>query len=211
MTDDLPRVDSQDDMHAATSQPCAFVESMFCGTRRRQLAERVEDRTLWRCAPQWQPQQHGLAGVQRTEAEDQSGRTKVEASTSRLCSDDHVDAFSSANPRAERTAIENIEPYAAPAPTGDSEGQEDQQASFHLHRGGAGQRRNREQHQYDRGTEEIRQREPDAKRRAACMCGAIAQQRHGATSPFNWSSRAGPIPGTASSSSMDANAPCCCR
>ena len=212
--DDLPAVDEEDDVHAVTSKPRPFVEPVLRSARGRHSDERFQDRALRGSPSKRQLQLHGLAQSSPRECRDDRRRAHVVLSAARRPGDGHVHAGGRLEVRRQGTAIERIE-TCTPPPPADKRERDGQQADTALpardSRSAAEQR-----HQSDRerglDTRDIRRREPKTERAGKELRPVHEQPLpQGATRPRRSSSRAGPIPEIASSSSTEPKAPCCCR
>ncbi len=113
--------------------------------------------------------------------------------------------------RAERTAVERIEPRAAPPPAC---GRHEERPEGERRR--PGRRREHEQPRERKPParshlepHEIGEAEPGHRGGSDDVC--REHVLHGTTSPCNSEIRAGPMPGIASSPSTEVNPPCCCR
>ena len=128
------------------------------------------------------------------------------ASYDQLCTLRRVD------PRAQRTAVERVETAAAPAPAEQREGARDEQQPLRPGDTKGGQPDQTGENERD-GTvhpHRVRGSETQTDRSREQLRGPADgdELAHGATRSRSVSSRAGPMPEIASSSSTDPNAPC---
>jgi hypothetical protein len=149
--------------------------------------------------------------VERPEANDESRSSHVDAAATRLGGDDDAHALRRSDSRREGASIERLEPKRSPNPAGDQQHRGKEEASVWTKCGESREAEGCDHEQRKRDPYEVRYRKANAKTGTRSMSWMTLENRHGAASPFSWASFAGPIPGTASSSSTDENAPCCCR
>src|SRR5882724_1666030 len=133
---------------------------------------------------------------------------QVESSPPRCRRDDDECSLGAPNFGAQGAVIETLEPCASPPPARHDEQAGDRPDGTPGARGEADRRRASKRNER-READEIRERDPEAERGEQRVRRRAERGRdHGATRSLSWSSRAGPIPGTASSPSTEVNAPC---
>src|SRR2546425_4801437 len=211
MSDDPPTVDSQNDVNAAVAQPTSLVETVLWAVRRDELSQRVDDGSLRGSTPARELEQDRLMRAEVAEAKHEPGRPHVEPPDPRRPGDHEPGSGSRVETARERAPVERVEPCAPPAPAGDED---------HHAEGGEPRRLVDEQRdEQERGAEQLGNRRRDAN--GVCTGQAEAESGReklrrtgargpgqGATRSRSCSIRAGPMPGTASSSSTDPKAPC---
>ena len=205
-----PGVDAEDNVDPVTAQPSPLVETVPGGTRCGELSERVQDRSLRRRTAWRQTEQHRLVRPQLAETQHAPFGADVEATAARRRRHDDADTFGGPDARRERTAVQRLEPGPTPPPA-DEQKSEHNAPQAPLAECGRDKRRCGKHEQQRTAAHRVRERKTHADSEGDRVRGTVCECGHGATSSFSCSSRAGPIPGTASSSSTDPNAPCCCR
>ena len=175
-----PAVHAQHHVDAVAPQPGSLVEPVRRGARQRKHAECLEFGALRRRAAEWELEQDGFVRPQAAEAGHEAGRTQAEASPPRRAGDDDGRPLRPPHLGQQHTAIEGVEPGAAPPPARESERERDE-AESPLRRGRTRRgkpdqgRRKRD----ERRPDGVRERDPDAERRRA---GGDAGSGHGAPS-----------------------------
>ena len=205
MAHDRPFVEPEDDVDAVSPKPQTFVEPVARRPRRLHDTERIDDRALRRRALEREPQENGLVRIKPAVPDDAPGRTLIETPVSGVARHDHAGTLGCSDLGRERATVECVEADAPPPPAEERDGDYEDQTA--LQRG----RCRREEQQRRRGTGRIREGKAEAKCAGECVHWIAPRELQGATSPLSCSSRAGPIPGTASSSSTEEKPPCCCR
>jgi hypothetical protein len=115
-TDDPPVVDTQDDVDAVPAQPGSLVEPVLGAAWRSHDHERVQDRSLRRCASARQLQQDRLVQRQPAEPLDDGRRTNLVLTGMHRARDDQLYTSCGVDSRAQRAVIERVETAASPAP-----------------------------------------------------------------------------------------------
>ena len=182
--------------------------------RGRHAHERSQDRALRRRSSERKLQLDGLAQRPPGELCEDRRCAHVVLSTARGPGDGHAHATSGLETRRQRAAIESIETRTAPPPARKRERNRQQTEPASSTRGGPSAAEQRGHDQSKRGlcAHHVRGCEPQAERAGKQPRHLTEDQvGHGATNPRSCSSRAGPIPAIASSSSTEPKAPCCCR
>ena len=175
------------------------------------MTDAGKDRALRGRALEGQTQQDGLMHVKGSKAHHERGRAYVETPASRFRGHDDASTFGGPDPGRKWTAVDRFESQGSPAPSADEQQCSDDESIIS---GKSSRRRDgehRKQKERRGSAREVRQREAEAERSARSVGRVALEQTHGATKPFSCASFAGPIPGTASSSSTEEKAPCCCR
>src|SRR6185295_2772776 len=146
------------------------------------------------------------------EALDEGGRANVELAGMHRACDDQLCTFRRVDSRAQRTAIERVEAAASPAPAEQREGAHDEQQALRPGdtKGGRPEQAGDDERDGTVHPHRIGGRETETDRSREQLRGAADgdELAHGATRSRSVSSRAGPMPEIASSSSTDPNAPC---
>ena len=216
VADDLPVSSPRDHVHPSPTEQRPLIEAVAWSTGSPQLDDRRDDRSLWGCSTQRKLEQNRFAEVAVTEPLDPRRNAQSERCTACGAGDLHERLAHLADAWGKNAVIERLEPHAAPpqAPDGQRETECGNPPPLLVdrHGGDCGGDRDGErppvrrpggersgQSQAQRPNEHVR-REPIEEPHV-----------HGATSSRSCSSRAGPMPGIASRSSMELNAPCCAR
>ncbi len=212
--DDAPLVRAQQDVHAAPAQEPALVE-VLAGLRLCELAEELELGALRRCPAGRQLQLHRLGHHPATEA--QHPRSDAHLVLRATCGAGHDgQRIASRSHVAEEDApIERVESHAPPPPARESERHREQgEPRVQVgHCREPGERSDGERgDEHTRAAYRVGEREAADERSREQMRPPVHEHvRHGATSSDSCASRAGPIPGIASSSRTELNAPCFSR
>src|SRR5205085_2024899 len=215
--DEPPAVAAQHDVDALAAKPPPLVEPVRRPARRHELAEDLESPALWRRALGRQLEEDGLVDCELPEAGDAGRHPKLEPSSPRRPRHGDEAPLGPPDSRREDAAVERLEADASPPCAGDDDRRSDK-------RGGTLRRNERCDCEEGREPRKARPGRPDEER------GGEADRRgrgdalrrkprgrrarhdshapHGATKSRSSSRRAGPIPGTASSSSTELKAPC---
>ena len=208
MADDAPARSHDDDVHPVAAEPGALVEAVLGPTRGPDLADHVEKRALRRRAARRNLEEHGLAERDVAESTSLSRHSQVVSGTPRRSRDGNEHRSGRPDPREKDALVESVEPRAAPPPPGEQEGDGDHQKT-HARTGGRGSERQDDSSARDqqRGlAHAVRRGQPEAKATGE-QVSSRAKKDHGAATSRSCSIRAGPIPGIASSSSSEVNAP----
>src|SRR5438477_2772060 len=188
-------------MYAVPAEPGALVEAVARGARRDELTDASEDRALRGSALERQTQQDGLVDVKGSEAHDERCRAYVELPASGFRGHDDTRAFRGPEPRREWAPVDRIESQRSPAPSADQQHCPDDESTISGKSSDRCDAEHRTPEERRGSPREIRQREPEREPRARSVSRVALQPAHGATQPFSCASFAGPMPGTASSSS----------
>src|SRR5471032_160041 len=212
MPDDVPFVDAQDDVDALPAQEGALVEAVRRATRQSHDREEADEGPLrWR-APEREVELHALRERAAVEATDAARQPLAELPDAGLAR--HLDerACRTVDLGAERAAVELRQADAAPPPPHPRRQQRDVRESCGRRR----RERDRERAGSEKcdghagsGTGQVGAGKPDHERRSEHVSRQDA--RHGTTSGRRSASRAGPMPGIASSPSTEVKGPCACR
>jgi hypothetical protein len=211
---DAPLARAQKDVHAASAQERALVE-IVAALGLSDLTEELELGALRRRPAGRQLQLHGLRNDSPSEAQDpRSDAHLVLRAACRAGHDDQCVA-PSAHLTQENAAIERVEPRAPPPPPDEREGRREHDDSGRW-AGNHGTRRDQGNAEGDddhaRAANGVGERQAADERPSKQVRPPVQKcARHGATSSVSCSSRAGPIPGIASSSRTELNAPCFSR
>src|SRR6266513_2884598 len=196
------------DVDAVASEPGPLVEAVTRPAGKLRFGAHLEDAALRGCSAKRQLELSRL--VERNEAEppDAHRHLQVESSPPRCRRDDDECSLGAPNFGAQGAVIETLEPCASPPPARHDAQAGDRPDGTPGARGEADRRRASKRNER-READEIRERDPEAERGEQRVRRRAERGRdHGATRSLSWSSRAGPIPGTASSPSTEVNAPC---
>ena len=201
-------------MNAAPAQERALVE-VVVALGRGDLAEDLELGTLRRRAAGRQLELHRLGDHSPAEAQHTCCDTSLVLPATGGTGHDDQRVAAGADVAEQDAAIERVEPRAPPPPPGERQG-DDEQPQPRPRLRHKTERRNCEDSEPNnedaRSANRSREREPaDQRSREHVRPPTHEQARHGATSSVSCSSRAGPIPGIASSSRTELNAPCFSR
>ena len=194
--DDAPRGDAQHDVDAVAAEPGPLERG-----GRAHRDERAQLGSLRRRPRPGKLQEHGLVDRLAPPAADDRAHAHLPAASPRRLGHLHEHPPRRPGVGHEHAAVERLQALASPPPARDHERARECEPRL----------REREQHEHrcagERGADRGRGGEPDHERTAE-QIGAADQ---GTTSPFSCASRPAPMPGTASSSSTEWNAPCACR
>src|SRR5262249_43613515 len=215
MAGHAPPVAAQDDVNAVAPQPGPLVEPVLRPVRLHEDTEHLDDGTLGRRATARKLEHDRLDDCEPAEAHDAPRNANLETSAARRAGNDDPGAGGSTELGGEWTPGGGGEPGAPPPPARETERNGDEgrsldgvgtrcggEACDDRNYGKAGTGHPSDVCGRDSGAERTQQnvgkrgREPPGQ---------------GTTSSRSWSSRAGPMPGMASSSSTDRKAPCCER
>src|SRR5581483_4848783 len=212
VTDDLPAVDRQDDVDTLAAQPRSLVEAVLRPPGGLHDRKEPHDRPLRRRAAERQLELDALVESHAAKRPEPRELARDERSRTCLGGRDGNAVFGPADLAGERAPVERVEPCApppAPEPERDRCNEpEAPDAPRHRERPGSGDRGEQER-SGTRQAHDVRERQPDNGGAGHDVRGQDAA--HGMSSPFHSASRAGPMPGIASSSSIERKAPCCCR
>ena len=198
-------------MDAVAFEPGSLVEAVTGAAGKLRLRAHLEDAALRRSSTMWQLELSRLVERDQPEPANAHRHLQVESAAARCRRHDDESRLCAADLGTQGAAIETLEPGASPPPACQCKQTRDRPNSTPGARSkpdccGTDERSERGQ------ADEIRERDPKAHgRQQRVRWGTDWSRDHGATRSFSWSSLAGPIPGTASSSSTDVNAPCCWR
>ena len=208
-------VSAQDDVDAVLAQIRTLVEALarFGSPRPGDARHDLEHRPLRRGAAKRELEPRRLGGREIAESQDPNGDAKGELGAPRGAR--HLD------PRERRAAdlvdehapVERVQPGAPPPPAGREDGGDERRRpqAWEGERGEQ-ERARADDHRDARRAGQERSRQARAERERDQMWRRDRLERsHSWTSGFSCSRRAGPIPGTASSSSIDENAPFAAR
>ena len=209
-TDLSPAISSQNHVHAVSPKPGRLVEAVLRRLRQTHRDDGLDQGTLRRRAPERQLELDGLAQAQTAEASDLGRHPQLEPGMTGRPGDRQHASLRGVDVSEQHAAIERIQSGAAPPPTEQRErSEQDQEARFRRERQDR-ERCESDEREHGRAANQVRAAEAEAERRRVHVRRA-AQNAHGTTRSRSCSSRFGPIPGTASSSSTDWKAPCFCR
>ncbi len=211
--DDPVGAQMDDDVNALAAQPRALIEAVLRPARRVQVADALQNRPLGRRPSARELEQNVLVNLAPVEPADLRIGPDLETAGSRRSRDGDEGARCLSDVRSELAAVENVEPGASPPGTAH------QQGKRHGNGPGTGEAERRDgRDTYEHKgfprvhTHDVGKREPEAQRRCQQLRKPPGDQLvHGATTSRSCSSRAGPMPGIASSASTDPNAPCSVR
>ena len=210
--DHAPPVAAQDDVHSLTTEPAGLVEPVHGPTWADELAEDLEPGALRRRPSERQLEKHRLVDPQPPEPRDAGREAKLEAPSSGRPGDGDEARLRPPDAVREDAPVEVGGPAAPPPDSCEDGGCDDEELrAFALDEGRAGRGEGRRDGE-SRPRAAHDQRGCEAERRGGGN--ALGDERRprrdaqGATRSRSWSRRAGPIPGTASSSSTELNAPC---
>ncbi len=208
MPDDPPAVSRQHDVDAATLEPGSLVESVTGAAGKLGLRPYLEHSALRGSSAEWQLQLGGLVEREQPEPPDADWQLQVEPPAPWCRGHDDQRRLGATDLRKQGAAIESVEPGASPPPA--RQGEDARDCPDRLPRApGKDDRRSTSERHERRQSDEVRERESQTERGKQGVRRRTERSRNqGATRSLSWSSRAGPIPGTASSSSTDVNAPC---
>ena len=181
----------------------------WLGPRRKlRLRAHLDYSALRGSTAEWQLELGGLVEREQPEPPDADWHLQVEPPAPWCRSYDDERCLGATDLGKQGAAIKSVEPSASPPPARQDQDAPDCPDRLPRARGKGDRRSTTERH--DRGqSDEVRERESQTERgKQGVRRGTERSRNHGATRSLSWSSRAGPIPGTASSSSTDLNAPC---
>ena len=210
--DDAPPVAAQDDVDPLATEPARLVEPMRRPAGPNELPEHLEAGALRRRPATRKLEQHGLVDPQAAEARDAGREAKLEPASAWRAGHGHQARLCPADSSREHASVEDGEPYASPPRAGEDGRAGDEEAgTVGPDEGGAGggepcsARDSR-----PGGAEDERRYETEDDGRGDTLRDDRRRRGdgHGATRSRSSSRRAGPIPGTASSSSTEVKAPC---
>jgi hypothetical protein len=125
-------------VHALTPEPRSFVEPVLRSARGRHADERIQEGALRRRPPERKLQLHALAQAAPGKPGDDRRCAHVVLSTARRPRDGHAHVRGGLEPRAQRAAVERIEPRAAPPPAPERERDRNQLEGTLFAKGGHG-------------------------------------------------------------------------
>ena len=209
-----PAVGVQDDVHALVAEPGSLVEAMLRRARQSDRCRCLEQAALrWR-SPERKLEEDGFTEAQPAEAPHLGRNAEREAGPARRPSGYEHGALGRVHSRKEDTSIQCVEAGASPPPAGERAASEEKRGSQRLVR--CGRREHDESHPdgcaEQRESGHVGAHQSDAERDDENMRRRrMRRARHGTTRSRSWSSRLGPMPDTASSSSIELKAPCFAR
>ena len=211
MPEQTPPVAGQDDVDAVPPEPGPLVETVTGTARKLRLRAYLENTALRGSSAERQLQLSRLVDREQAEPPDAHGHLQVEPSPTRRRRHDNECCLGASNLREQGTVIETVEADTPPTPARQRQQAGDRPDGPPGARGQADRDCACERDEH-RQADYVRQRDPETERGEQRVRRRAKWSRdHGATRSLSWSSRAGPIPGTASSSSTEVNAPCFCR
>ena len=211
MPEQTPPVAGQDDVDAVAPEPGLLVETVTGAAGKLRLCAYLEDAALRGRSAERQLQLSRFVEREQAEPSDAHRHLQVEPTPTRRCRHDNECCLGASDLQAQGTVIETVEADTPPTPARQRQQAGDRPDGPPGARGQADRDCACERDEH-RQADEIRQRDPEAERGEQRVRRREEWSRdHGATRSLSWSSRAGPIPGTASSSSTEVNAPCFCR
>ena len=196
------------ELDAATPEPGSLIEAVAAAARKLRLRAHLEHGAPRWCSAERKLELRGLVEREQPEAPDANGHLQVEAASSRRRGHDDPRPLGPADLGTQGAVVEPVEAGASPPPAGQRQQAGDRadgppRACAEHDRQGGGEGDERRQ------ADQIRERDPEAERGEQRVWRRTERGWiHGATRSLSWSSRAGPIPGTASSSSTDVKVPC---
>src|SRR5439155_6605710 len=212
--DDPPVVHAQDDVDPVAPEPRSFVEAVLRTGRSAQLSESIEHGALRRRPPALKLHQNRLAWTEICEPQDQPGLTHVESAAPGGARGDDGRSARGADARRECAAVDRIEAGTSPPPADERnrDCEENDPAYSSEHNGNGSEPCRKHQGKARLEPNGRRCCKAEAKRPGEELWQPPDHERvHGATRPWSCASRAGPMPGIASSSSTEPKAPCCSR
>ena len=208
---DAPRVRPQHGVDAVAEEPGTLVEAVRGPARGAELTEDREPRALRRRPPKRKLEQHRLVRTRAPPPNDERPHPELERSLARGLLDLDDRPLCRAHEGSESAAVDHRETHAPPRPPAERERDRNgcnRDSRVARRRGDGDEHRGGERGRQDGDAEGRRRGQAHAERAAEGVAGTDA---HGITNPFSWAMRPGPMPGTASSSSTEWNAPCACR
>jgi hypothetical protein len=215
-SDLLPLPDREHDVDALAAEPSRLVEPAALVRVPGPLddRERLQAGALGRSPARGEPEEDALADGRAAEPLHRPEGAQVERAPAGRARDDDDRAAGAPVLGGEQAAVEGVEPGASEPEAGEREGRR-RQGQTGTGRGGDRGRRQRDRrdgHEDRRGPEHERGCEARAERGGEDVMWIAGERgRHGTARSRRASTRFGPIPGTASSSSTDRNAPCFSR
>src|SRR6266536_3900237 len=206
--DEPPAVSGQHDVDPAPPEPGLLVESVTGAAGKLRLRAHLQYTTLRRSSAERQLELRRLVEGEPSESTNTDRHLQIEPPSPRRGGHDDERPLCAAHFAPQRAAIDAVEPSAAPPPAGQRQNACDRSDCPPRARGEADRHHGRERNER-RQANEIREPDSHAEGSEQRMRRRTEGRRnHGATRSLSWSSRAGPIPGTASSASTDVKAPC---
>ena len=193
------------------TEPCALVEAMGRPARSIELPDQREPGALWGCTAERELEQHRLARAKTAPPQNDGARAKLERAPAHRLLDLDDRALGCTDERRQRAVIDRRQAVTSESPAEGRYGE----AGKH-ERDPARDRRNGESEQCRRreragcGLDPLGCRGGKAETERAAKC-VRRPDGQGITSPFNWASLPGPMPGTPSSSATEWNGPCAVR
>ena len=210
-----PDAAHEHDVHAAAPQVAGLVEAVLGRAGPLDLDDGLDHGALRRRPAARKLEQHGLAERRPIEPPDLRGNADLEPRAPGRAGHDAAHAGGLADLRGEHAAVERVETHASPPQPGEQQERARGTRSAPARARRRGGRDREHGHERDqRSPTRTRFASGEAARRASRRAGAGEQRSeraHGAATSRSCSRRAGPIPGTASSSSTEVNAPCSSR
>ena len=209
---DPPAIGAKNDVDALVSQPGPLVESTFRRARQTNRRDRLEQAALRRRATERKLEQDGLTEAKTAEAPHLRRNSDLETARAGGPGGHEERALGRVDSREQHAPVERIEAGAPPPPAREEQACGQERRPNRLLGSGRG---DEEQGRPDGRAEEretghVGARHSQAERRDEDVR-RVSGAAHGTTRSRSWSSRLGPIPGTASSSSTELNAPCFVR
>ena len=202
MTDDVPLVHVEDDVHALPAQPGALVEAVLRPPRRLHDREEAQPCSLGRSPSERKLELDPLVAVRAIWR-----RSNAPRRASAVVTATNRSAVPIRGARALRSSWSSrVLPHHHA--TAERERRKKRRPSRREHRRDEAGTDGEDSRIVD--THRVAQREPESTGRDDHVRRQHARP-HGTTSPCRSASRAGPMPGIASSSSTEWNAPCCVR
>jgi hypothetical protein len=213
LADSAPAGSAQDDVHTAPAQQRPLVEAVLRAAGTLDLRNHVQLGALRGRAAGRQLQEDRLVEAVRSEALDLSGNPDLVATAPGGTRHDHLRPSTAPDFVPEPAGVERVEPRTPPPPA-----RKRQREREECDPTSAADDERRERHGYRRrgrdpgAAKRVRDRDPHTESAGQQKRGRPKHEsRHGVTASRSCSMRAGPIPGTASSSSTDAKPPFCAR